>query len=238
MGGTGGTYNLLGGDTGSSTPTPAADGYMGSRAALPEAAPSGTGTSEADFNTWMQSILGVTQGVPTATPENLANPLIANPAEAAAPPGFHHEPYPTAPAEVEHIGAAPPPPPKVEDKPVVDYTPTSFADPRGLSSNPTRQAEILAAGPNWVNNNELVRSVLQDVADRGGDWRATSVSSPGPNNWSNPILQYLQPGTKIYWPGDPDRAKVSAGSPATTGGVAPVGWEGYVPPRIPNPDRR
>lgn len=209
MGGTGGTYNLLGGDTGASTSSSpvSQDGFLGSRAALPEVAPAtGAPTSEADFNAWMQSVLGVTQGVPAATPTNAGNPLIANPTVAE---GFTHAGYPQPPATdgVAHIGAAPPPP--VAAAPVAKEfaAPTSFRPIWDVAAEVNHELGMKYAWQpevGWQNNPERAREWLQMIADKGGDWRdATTGKKPG-----YPYAYNIDPVAgmgQIYWPGDPAR---------------------------------
>ena len=206
MGGTGGTYNLMGGDSGAaaSTDTQAAqmNGLAGSRGAL-AANPTidaalGTGpTTQADFNTWMQSVLGMTQGIPTATATNAGNPLIANPTQAAAPEGFQHAAYPEpAAADVGHLGAALP---KVEEVAKEFAAPTSFAKPWdamiGANGILSSRGQV-GSDPNWNQNPVAVQQWLQAFADSGGDYRVQdqyyNLVSPGS-------------GMKIYWPGDPAR---------------------------------
>lgn len=202
MGGVGGTYNLMGGgDTTSSSPVDQ-NGFLGSRAALPEA--SGTPTSEADFSTWLASIqqaVNGQQGVPMAAPTTDAgNPLVANPTTVT---GFAHADYPAPPVTgIEHIsGAAPAPPPVVDTTPKEFAAPTSFAKPWdamiGANGILSSRGQV-GNDRNWNQNPEAVRQWLQAFADSGGDYRVQdqyyNLVSPGA-------------GMKIYWPGDPARPK-------------------------------
>ena len=209
MGGTGGTYNLMGGDSGAaaSTDTQAAqmNGLAGSRGAL-AANPTidaalGTGpTTQADFNTWMQSVLGMTQGIPTATATNAGNPLIANPTQAAAPEGFQHAAYPEpAAADVGHLGAALP---KVEEVAKEFAAPTSFLSPREAAKAAAAKLtnNTLYSQAGWETSNpEAMKLWLQTIADVGGDYRQTD------DYYTHPVA--YNPSMKIYWPGDPARPK-------------------------------
>ena|SRR5215213_4772620 len=199
MGGVGGTYNLMG-DSGASTSSPVSqEGLAGSRAALPEAA-TGTPATDADFSTWLASVMGATQGIPAASPTNAGNPLIANPTEAAAPPGFQHSPYPEAPtAGIEHIGAAVPVAPKADETPKEFAAPTTFANPWDAMIGANAKVAgkgLFYSDQNWDKNPAAVQEWLQAYADAGGDYRKQdkyyNTVSPGA-------------GMKIYWPGDPAR---------------------------------
>jgi hypothetical protein len=210
MGGVGGTYNLMGGgDTTSSSPVDQ-NGFLGSRAALPEA--SGTPTSEADFSTWLASIqqaVNGQQGVPMAAPTTDAgNPLVANPTTVT---GFAHADYPAPPVTgIEHIsGAAPAPPPVVDTTPKEFAAPTSFRPIWDVAAEVNHELGMKYAWQpeyGWQNNPERAREWLQMIADKGGDWRDNTTGKKAGYPYAYNIDPVGGMG-QIYWPGDPARPK-------------------------------